>query len=254
MNFFVLVIFSLSPVTPSLSPLSLSVCLSFSLSLPLLSLYLSLSHPCLSFHLSLSHPCRLPLILPLMSPCLSFSHPCLSFSLSVAVSPSSTPCLSSYLPLSHHAPLFFYGSLSYPRLSLSPAPIFLSLSNPGLSSYLCLSPAPISLFIFLSLSNTCLCLFRCLSLYPTPVSSLSLSLFVQSLFLSLPLLSLFPSFFSPIPALFLSFSHSCFPFYLCLTPVSPSPSMWFSLSLSLPHLSLFVCGGSSSLLTTELVA
>ena len=47
-------------------------------------------------------------------------------------------------------------------------------------------------------------------------------------------LSLFPSFLSPIPVVFLSFSHSCLPFYLCLTPVSPSPSLWFSLSLSLP--------------------
>ena len=121
--------FSFSPVTPSLSPLSLYLslshpCLSTYLSLPLLSLSFSLpslslfffSRSCLSFHLSLSHPCCLPLLLPLMSPCLPFTLVSPSPSLWLSL-PLFHPCLSSYLPLSHRC-LIFYILLS---LSLSPS-------------------------------------------------------------------------------------------------------------------------------------
>ena len=107
--------------------------------------------------------------------------------------------------------------------SRSPLSLSFSLSHPCLSTYFFLS---------------CSCLFLSFSL---PSLSLYLSFF-------LPLLSLFPSF-SPIPVS-LSYSHSCLPFYLCLTPVSLSLSLpprlssylslshhaslflWFSLSLS----------------------
>ena len=131
-----------------------------------------------------------------MSPCLSFFHPCLSFSLSVAVS----------LPifLSPTMPLFFCDSLSlsYPRLSLSPVPIFLSLSNPGLSSYL-----------YPSLSLSLSCSYLSLSLSPTPVFlslslSLSLSLFLPHLYLRSLSLSL-SIYLSPTPVFLLIFlSHT----------------------------------------------
>ena len=204
--------FSFSP------PLSLSLSLSLSPIPVSLPISLSPAPASLSFSLpSLSSPSPTPthvslfiflsplsLLLPLCG-CLSLFHP-----LSVLLSSSLPPCLSFSVVL----------SLSLPLLSF-----FLSFSlTPCLSFYLCLSFSILSLSLSLSLlSHSHIFLSFSLSL------SLSLFLFLQSLFLSLPLLSLFPSFLSPIPVVFLSFSHSSLPLYLCLTPVSPSPSLWFSL-------------------------
>ena len=239
---------------------------------------LSFSHPCLSFSLYVavslsSTPVSLPIFLsptmPLflwfsLSLSLSLSRSCLSFSLpvlSLFLSFSLCDSLCIFLPrlfLSLSlSPSFSLLSLSlsfsrpYLSISLEPRSLFLSLSLSLLSFFLSFSLTPcLSVYLFSrSLSHPCLCLFfltlisfsRSLSLCLSVSLSLSLSLSLSpTLFLSLPLLSLFPSFLSPIPVVFLSFSHSCLPFYLCLTPVSPSPSLWFSLSLSLPPLSLFI--------------
>ena len=258
MNFFVFVIFSFSPCHSFFfSP----VCLSLSLSPTPVSLPISYSRSCLSFYLSLSHPCRLPLLLPLMSPFLSFSHPCLSFSgcislppLSLLVSFSLPPCLSSSvvlsLSLSRSCLSFSLPLLSlFSSFSLSPIPV--SLFLPSLSFYLSripvsLSPTPVFLLIFLSHTLSLFLSFLSFSLsslflssfshsYLSLVISLSLSLSPIPVSLSLsPIpISLSPtsaslSIFSPIPVVFLSFSHSRLPFYLCLIPVSPSPSLWFS--------------------------
>ena len=198
MNFFVFVIFfflpplslslSFSPVSPSLSPLYLTLffpCISLShhVSLPIflslfllprLSTYLSLSLSLLSLFLSFSPiPVSLSLFLFLLYPSLSspspspthvfllfFSHPCLSLSLSI-LSFSLPPCLSFSVALSLSLSL----SLSF-SLSLSHLPLylfFLSFSLQFLSlslyhTYLSFSPIPVSLFLpplsfFLSLSN-----------------------------------------------------------------------------------------------------
>ena len=90
------------------------------------------------------------------------------------------------------------------------SPLSLLLSLPCLS--VSFSPTPVSLPIYYS---------------PAPVS---LSIFL-----------------SPIPVVSLSYSHSCLPFYLSLTPVSPSPSLWLPLS-STPCLSYYLslfCGSLS---------
>ena len=116
MNFFVFVIFSLSPLSLSLSPAPV---------------YLSFSHPCLSFSLfSPAHVSLSIFLSPIHVVFLSYSHSYLPVYLSltpVSSSPSLWlslslslfhPCLSSYLPLSHHVSLFLWFSLS---LSLSPS-------------------------------------------------------------------------------------------------------------------------------------
>ena len=164
-----------------LSPLSLLL-LCGCLSLPPLSLLVSFSlPPCLSSSVVLS---------------LSLSRSCLSFHLFLSLLSLFLSFSRHYLSISLESRSLFQ-SLSL-SLFLSPAHIslfiFLSLSHSCLSSYLSLSH-PVSLSIF-SLSHPCLFLlshthiFLSLSL----CLSLSLSLFLQSLFLSLPLLYLFPSF------------------------------------------------------------
>ena len=246
-----------------LSPLSLLL-LCGCLSLPPLSLLVSFSlPPCLSSSVDSSYhnmyykgcgllcahkksfntaiPVRslLSLSLSLSRSCLSFSLPLLSLFSSFSLSP---------IPVS-----LFLPSLSF---YLSRIPVSLPIS---ISLSLFLSPAPISLFIFLSLSHSCLSSYLSLShpvslsifslvLSLIPVSFFFLTLISFSRYLSVSLslspipvsLSLSPipislsptpvslSIFSPIPVVFLSFSHSRLPFYLCLIPVSPSPSLWFS--------------------------
>ena len=192
-----------------LSPLSLSLSLSlcvFPTSVSLL-IVLSLSHS-LSFYPSLSHPC------------LSFSHSYLSFYLSLCDS------LCLFLP-----PL---------SLSLFLAPIFLSPSNPGLSSYLSFSPIPVFLSFFSrSLSPTLVSLssFTLPSLsrfspylWFTLCGSLSLSLSLSvSLTLCLsPAPVSFYFFLSPIPVY-----HPCLSSYFSLS----HPESLF-IFLSLPPLSL----------------
>ena len=98
--------------------------------------------------------------------------------------------------------------------SLSPCHSF-SFSPVSLS----LSPTPVSLPKFFSRS--------CLSIFLSPIP-VSLSLFFSPAHVSLSI------FLSPIPVVSLSYSHSCLPVYLSLTPVYPSPSLWLSLSLPPP--------------------
>ena len=232
---------SFSPVSPSLSPLSLSLflpCISFSH--PRLSTYLSLSHSCLSFYLSLpslslffsfsfshpcfslSHPCRLPLLHPLMSSFLSFSHPCLSLS------------IYSYISLSHHASLSISLSLFLPPLSLyllfslSLSPLYLFLP-PRLSTYLSLSHS--CLFLSFSLSLPLLSLSIFLS-HPCLSFSFSHPCFSLSHPCRLPLLV-------PLISSFLSFSHLCLSLPISLSHHA-SLSLRLSLSLSLPLLSLIL--------------
>ena len=177
---------------------SLSLSLSFCGSL-------SLSRSYLSFHLFLS----------LLSLFLSFSRPYLSISLE---SRSLFQSLSLSLSLSRSY-LSFHLSLSLPLLSF-----FLSFSlTPCLSFYLFSRSLSHPCLFLLSHTHIFLSLSLCLSLSPIPVS---LSLSPIPISLSPTPVSL--SIFSPIPVVFLSFSHSRLPFYLCLIPVSPSPSLWFS--------------------------
>ena len=220
---------SLTPVSPpslwlplSSTPVSLSIFLS-----PTMPLFFcgSLSLPLLSLSLSRS--------------CLSFSLPLLSLFSSFSLSP---------IPVSLFLPSL---SLYLSRIPVSlPISISLSFSLPLLSlfSSFSLSPTPVFLLIFLSHTLSLFLSFLSFSLSSLSLSSFShsyLSLVISlSLFLSLsPIpvsLSLSPipislsptpvslSIFFPIPVVFLSFSHSRLPFYLCLIPVSPSPSLWFS--------------------------
>ena len=136
----------------------------------------------LSFYLSRT-PVSLPISLSLSLPLLS-----LLFSLSVAVS------LSLSLSVSFcRTPVFLLIFLSH---TLSPFLSFVSFSLPSLSrslSHPCLS---LSLF-FLTL------VYFSRSLSPIPVS-LPLSFTFSNPYFSLSLLSLFPSFLSPVPVLFLS--------------------------------------------------
>ena len=160
----------LSPLSFSLTPVSLSISLPLSLFLSL-SLSLSLSHPCLSHSLFLPS-----LSIPPLSLVPSFSPPSFSLSLSpIPISLSPIPVVSLSFPHSC-LPFFIFlssqslflplcGCLSLARslfLSLSPTHytylhytylpllfLFLSFSLPSLPLFL--SPIPISLFIFLSL-------------------------------------------------------------------------------------------------------
>ena len=265
--------FSFSTVTPSLSPVSLSF------SLPSLSLFLSFFPAPVSLSIFLS-----PIPVVSLSYCHSCFpvfhslHPCLSFSLSVAVS------LSSYLPLSHHASLLLWFSLSLLSPSLSFSRPYLSISLEPRSLFLSLS-----FYLSLSLQSMSLCLCRSLSLslpllpfFLSLSHTLSFYLFSRSLshsylFLVLSLffshsylflvlcLSLFfltlISFslsLSPIPvslflffqSLFLSLSHSCLSFHLfslqSLSSSSLSPTH-VSLSIFVSPLSFLLplCGSLS---------
>lgn len=153
------------------------------------------------YALSLFKPCSLLLV----AICTSLSLPPLSpLSLS----------LSSFLPLSFCFLSFLPVSRSFFSLSL-PLPLFLSFSL----SF----PVPRSLFLFRSFSSS---FFLSLHVSFHPISFflfLSLSAFI-SLYLFLPLLVYYP-FSSPSHP-----SPSSHPF-----PSHPSPSLSFSLSLSLTH-------------------
>ena len=128
--------------------------------------------------------------------------------------------LSCYNPMSCFTPLC---GVKYDKIKFHE---FFCVCNFFSFSPLSLSPT-LSLYLSFSLSHP-----------------ISLSLPLLSLSFSLPSLSLFLSFFptpaslsvflSPIPVVSLSNSHSCLPVYLSLTPVSPSPSPWLSLSLPPP--------------------
>ena len=199
-----------------LSPLSHSLSLSF--------FPVSLSHSCLPFYLSLTPPLSL-----FLSVSLCFSHLCLSTY--CYLSPALCHSIVLYLiPVSLFLTLlsFFlsfsvtpYVSFSHTCLSLFfPAPIFLSPSIPGLSSY-------IYIYIYLSLSSMSFFLSFSLALY-LPL------LFLFLLSLSHPCLSFSLYLWFPLcGSLSLSFSLSSSCLFLFFLSLSPIP-----VSLSLPPLSL----------------
>ena len=195
-DFFVFVIFSLSPLslllflpclslslslspTPVSLPISLSPApLSLSFSLPSLSLFLSFFLPLLSLFPSFSLP-SMPSPSPapthvslfiFLSPLSLLLHLCGCLSLSLSL---SLPPLSLFRSFSLHHASLFCGSLSLSLLSLLslfPVPIFLSLSNPGLSR------TPASLYLSISLSVSLLLSFSLSrSFLSNPWLSLSVS-------------------------------------------------------------------------------
>ena len=144
-------------------------------------------------------------------------------------------------------------SLFYPRLSLSPVPIFLSLSNPGLSSYLYLSLPPTPVFlIFLSHTLSLFLSFLSFSLPSRFLSLFFLTLisFSRSLSLSLSLSPIPVSFSFSFSNPYFSLSHSCLSFHLfslsSLSSSSFSPTD-VSLCIFVSPLSLLLppCGSLS---------
>ena len=270
MNFFVLVIFSFSP----LSLLLFLPCLSTYLLLSLLSLFLSFSLPSLSSpsptptHVSLFIFLS-PLSFLLLCGCLSLPPlyllvsfslpPCLSSSVVLSPAPVSLSLSRSYL--SFHLflsllSLFLSFSRPYLSISLESRSLFqslsLSLSRSYLSFHLSLSPTPVFLIIFLShtlslflsfllfsLSHPCLFLLSDTHIFLSLSLCLSLShprlfLFLQSLFLSLPLLYLFPSFLPSLSSSSLSPTHVSLSIFVSSLSLLPLCGSFSSTPISLP--------------------